>query len=251
MNAIEKVELGEWATLYCGDCLDVLPTLEREGIDVVITDPPYGIPHKFGTQKHQPGKGSRRLQFDWDSEETTAQVLEVVKISTGFGRSHLWFCGLHQASYIADQLLADGFTSKPAAWVKTCPPPAGKGNWWPSAFELAVYGYRSGAYFGDLDTCRSNVWVYDSYRYGQPGKCGHPTQKPLKLMAHIISGMVPPDGCILDCYAGSGSTGVAAVRLGRKFTGIELEKRWFDVACKRIEAALPENAEPLFEGLEA
>ncbi len=129
-------------------------------------------------------------------------------------------------------------TPKPGSWVKECPPPAGAGNWWPSGFEHAVYAYRSGAWFGDTDPKRSNVWLADSYRFGQPGKEDHPTQKPLDLMSRLVRSIVAPGALALDPFMGSGTTGVAAVNLGRKFIGIEIEPKYFDIACRRIQAAL-------------
>jgi len=65
----------------------------------------------------------------------------------------------------------------------------------------------------------------------------HNTQKPIELMGELIRVAVPIGGCVLDPFMGSGSTGVAALKLGRKFIGIEIEPRYFDIACKRISEA--------------
>ena len=151
--------------------------------------------------------------------------------------SFFTFCGLSQATLIADMAGDEGFTAKPAVWVKECPPPAGLGNWWPSGMQMAVYGYKSGAYFNDTDPRRSNVFVADAYRFGQPGKVDHPTQTPLVLMERFVRAMVPPSGFALDPFMGSGTTGVACAKLGRAFIGVEREEKYFDIACRRIEAA--------------
>lgn len=126
--------------------------------------------------------------------------------------------------------------------MKLCPPPALQGNWWPSGFELAVYAYCTGAWFGDTNSKRCNVFTFDSYRYGQPGKAEHPTQKPIRLMRLLASALARPGGAILDPFMGSGSTGVAAIEDGRTFIGIEREPRYFDIACRRIEDAQPQGA---------
>jgi site-specific DNA-methyltransferase (adenine-specific) len=232
-----KIEhLSDSVTLYLGDCRDVLPTLPRA--DAVIADPPYGIPHAFGLQKGSSRKGTRRLQFVWDGVGVTDAVLEAVNIAAYLADAQLWFCGLHQTSFIADILLDAGLTPKPAAWVKECPPPAGAGNWWPSGFEHAVYAYRSGAWFGDTNPKRSNVWLADSYRYGQPGKVDHPTQKPLDLMKRLVGAIVAPGALALDPFMGSGTTGVAAIQLGRRFVGVEKEEKYFDIARARMADAL-------------
>jgi site-specific DNA-methyltransferase (adenine-specific) len=238
-----------WATsdgavrLFLGDCLEVLPGVPI--VDAVLTDTPYGIVNEFGENT---GNGTRTMQFEWDSPTITLKVLDALRLA--FSRCDtkagcFVFCGGDQFGGVLEVVRESGFTAKPATWVKTCPPPAGKGNWWPSGFEFAVYGYRTGAYFGDTDPKRSNVFVCDSYRYGQPGKVDHPTQKPLRLIHRIATAIVPPRGVALDCFMGSGTTGVACVRTGRRFIGIEKEPKYFEIAVKRITDEL--SRAPLFE----
>jgi site-specific DNA-methyltransferase (adenine-specific) len=222
--------------LYLGDCRDILPLVGA--VDAVIADPPFSIPHEFGEAKGRSGKGTRKLQWDWDAKMSRDDVVEALRLSVAKSKAFITFCGLSQATMIADMTEALGFVAKPAVWVKECPPPAGKGNWWPSGMQLAVYGYRegTGAYFGDDDPKRSNVFTADAYRFGQPGKTGHPTQTPLVLMERFVRSLVPPDGTALDPFMGSGTTGVACAKAGRRFVGCEIDQKWFDVTCKRIEA---------------
>ena len=73
--------------------------------------------------------------------------------------------------------------------------------------------------------------------HGQPGQVDHPTQKPLGLISWNIDRTVAPDALALDPFMGSGTTGVACAKLGRRFIGIEIEPKYFDIACRRIEAA--------------
>jgi DNA modification methylase len=228
--------------LYLGDCRDVLPTLEAGCVSAVVTDPPYGIVNKFGVMNSS--KGNRRLQFEWDDSSAVASsVASAVALVKRPGAA-IVFCGFDTATLVQSAICSSGMIPKPMAWVKKCPPPAGKGNWWPSAFEIGVYAYHRGAWFGDTNTKRSNVFVYDAMRHGQPGKNGHPTQKPLKLMDRLICGVVPPGTCCIDPFMGSGSTGVAAIRSGRQFIGIELDRHWLDISIRRIEAEF--NRHPLF-----
>ena len=79
----------------------------------------------------------------------------------------------------------------------------------------------------------SDVWTFDPPKSNH----GHPTEKPVPLMAHIVRLSVRPGGHAVDPFMGSGTTGVACVQLGRKFTGIERERKYFDIACRRIEDA--------------
>jgi adenine-specific DNA-methyltransferase len=86
--------------------------------------------------------------------------------------------------------------------------------------------------------CRPGDQFSDIWRFApNTSSDGHPTQKPLRLMEYIVRLSVRPDGAVLDPFMGSGSTGVACANLGRKFIGIEIEPKYFDIACTRIEAA--------------
>lgn len=162
-------------TIYHGYCRAVLPELSLRA-DAVVADPPYGIVNRFGWQHRL--DGTRRLQFAWDDENITDEVIEGLSAALDLAHDRAGafvFCGGDQLGRVFDCLRRHNFTAKPACWVKACPPPTCPGNWWPSGFEYAAYGYRTGAYFGETDPKRSNVFVADSYRHGQPGKVDHPT----------------------------------------------------------------------------
>ena len=219
--------------IYCGDCREILPTLEARSIDTVITDPPYGIVNDFGIAIKQ--DGIRKLSFDWDKPEGVAEgVAEGVRLCKS-SASCFVFSSIDIVGLLLEKVREQGFICKPAAWVKECPPPAGFGNWWPSGFELAFYGYRNSPYFGDVDRKRSNVFVADSLRYGQPGKNGHPTQKPLVLMAKLVKALCRQDGMVLDPFMGSGTTLRAAKDAGCRAIGIEIEEKYCETAARRME----------------
>lgn len=231
-----KEVIGD-CTLYLGDCLEVLPTLGK--VDALVTDPPYGIINQFGSQAKKDGK--RTLQFAWDGPQVNETVIAAVAKAGELASSFFCFCGTSQISYLELEL-GKRFTVKPAVWIKACPPPSMPGNWWPSGFEYALYGYTPGAHFGDDDTKRSNVFYTDTYRAGirAAEKVAHPTQKWLPLMERIVASIVPENGTALDVFMGSGTTGVACVRQGRSFVGIELNPEYFEIACDRIRRAYAE-----------
>ena len=77
----------------------------------------------------------------------------------------------------------------------------------------------------------------DALRAGNQEKAGHPTQKPLAVMNHLVDSLAAPGAAVLDMFMGSGTTGVAAVQMGRRFIGIEREPKYFEIACKRLEDA--------------
>ena len=223
-------------TIYHGDSKDVLtglPLYVAEGYKVLITDPPYSLPWKYGRNK---GPNSNRLmEFDFNNKgAATPDIVEVLDLCFHAIEALHIFCGDIQYGYIAERALTHRMTVKPWAWVKDCPPPAAPGNWWTSGFELAMYGFKQGAWFGDSNPARRNVYHSDTYRHGQPGKVDHPTQKWLPMIRFIVESIAPPDGLVLDPFMGSGTTLRAAKDLGRKAIGIELEERYCEISAKRL-----------------
>lgn len=193
------------ATLYLGDCRDILPTLEK--VDAVVTDPPYGL----ATGKQKCG-GSKSLEWgeqDWDREICQSAVDLAVKSGD---RVILW-----GGNY---------YTLPPSrcwlAWDK-CQPDA----WYSTAhFELAWTNM-------DRNARRWRMSQVEAYS-GMDKK--HPSQKPVKLMRWCLY-LIPESRTILDPFMGSGTTGVAAVQMGRDFIGIERDPTFFAIACDRIEQA--------------
>lgn len=233
MTRIERIDN---ATLYLGDCRDILPTLPK--VDAVITDPPYGIVAQFGEQNRL--DGSRKLQWEWDGADTHGLIRGslglMVDRLTRPGNAFA-FAGFDTVEFAREIFRTAGMTPKPWAWVKKCPPPPMPGNRWPSAFEVACFGYDAGAYFGDANVSRRNVMIEDALRAGNGERAGHPTQKPIAVMEPLVSALCRPGGTVLDGFMGSASTGVACMNLGRQFIGIECEPKYFDIACRRIEDA--------------
>ena len=192
----EKVVIGN-ATLYRGDCMDVLPTLPK--VDAVITDPPYGI----GIAANPVRQAHEKL--DWDSSVPDACVLNAV-VSAG-DLAVVW-----GGNYFALPPSQCFFV-----WDKVQP----------QDFSLAMCEQAWTNKKGPAKLYRQPVLSY---------RKEHPTQKPMELMKWCIEQAGNPQ-TILDPFMGSGTTGVAAVQMGRKFIGIEREPKYFDIACKRIEDA--------------
>lgn len=187
------------ATLYLGDCMNILPTLPK--VDAVITDPPYGI----GANKQTLGKGKKEFDRcgEWDKNAPSLSSI----ISAG---EILCFWG---GNYFTDQL-----------------PPT---NDW-----LIWHKKNDGRSFSECEMAWTNFCKqtrHFSHHWSGEDKI-HPTMKPLPVMLWCI-GFVPDAKTILDPFMGSGTTGVAAIQMGRKFIGIEREPKYFDIACKRIEDA--------------
>jgi site-specific DNA-methyltransferase (adenine-specific) len=238
-GAAQRVERIGDCTLYLGDCRDILPTLSN--VDAVVTDPPYSISVKGSAHVSRPGKGTRRLDFfagDDDWQAMTALVEESARLAIerlSPTASMYWWCGHRQFNALTTLFEQAGFSTRFLVWSKLCPSPAPPGSGWPSGAELCLYAYRPGRTFNGSP--KSSVIVSDSYRFGQPGKVDHPTQKPFGTIDPLIAASTNPGEVILDCFMGSGTTGVCSVKQGRSFIGIEREPAYFDIACRRIAEA--------------
>lgn len=195
------------ATLYLGDCREILPTLPK--VDAVITDPPYGI-NKDGQKESTGGHGGRKeYEFlGWDSVRPDAEVFRLILAAAS---KHVIWGG----NYFADLLPVTG---KWFVWDKGQRINQSDG-------ELA-WTHESGA----LRICTMNR--VELMKDGAE----HPTQKPVRLMEWCIA-QIKASGTVLDPFMGSGSTGVGCMRQQLPFIGIEREPKYFDIACRRIEDA--------------
>lgn len=235
-NPILKKEVIGAQTLLLGDCLSIMPLLGR--FDACICDPPYSV-SVAGSQNKSP-KGTRNLDFfdgddDWQAMiETVAQAIGLVVRREP--RNIVVWCGHRQIGRIVGDLEATGYSTRLLCWKKSCPAPAAPGAGFTSAFEQAVYAFRSGRQWNGGQYTH-NVFEADSYRFGQPGKVAHPTQKPLSLIEWNVRLLTDQSDAVLDCFMGSGTTLVACQKLGRRGTGIELDPEYFEIACRRVDEA--------------
>lgn len=221
---MSRVETIGRATLYLGDCRDILPVLPK--VDAVVTDPPYGIGADAAAKKAaeqrkaaearplgertKAGRGWKDYgDTDWDSERPSREVFDLMRERS---KEQIVWGGNYFTDYLPP-------TMQWLVWDK------GQRD-----FSLA-----------DCEFAWSSQWkasrVFDYPRAAalQDGK-EHPTQKPIALMKWCLS-LLPKAETILDCFLGSGTTGVAAVQMGRDFIGIEREEKYFEIACRRIEQA--------------
>ena len=203
------------ATLYLGDCRDILPTLGK--VDAVITDPPYGIKRDGKPKSTSSHGGHKGYEFlGWDQGRPSKEFFDLI-----VGKSKIQI--VWGGNYFADLLPA---TSKWLFWDK--------GQRIDQADGELAWTSMEGA---------MRVYLLNRAAIAQDGAV-HPTQKPVKLMAWCIEQAGNPK-TILDPFMGSGTTGVAALQLGRSFIGIEKEQKYFDIACRRIEQAASQGQ--LFE----
>jgi site-specific DNA-methyltransferase (adenine-specific)/modification methylase len=203
MSAQRIEQLADGVTLYLGDCRDVLPTLGL--FDAVVTDPPYGIGFAADPTKWQERAG--HLPDTWD-DKTFSGLDDIIAC----GRAKIVWGGNYYELPRSRGWLA---------WFKPDSPPS------MADFELA---------WTNLD--KNARKITHSISATNPERVGHPTQKPVAVMLFCLDQLPPNTQSIIDPFMGSGTTGVAAVRRGKAFCGIEREPKYFEMAIRRISDAL-------------
>jgi site-specific DNA-methyltransferase (adenine-specific) len=211
-KAAKRIEQIGDATLLLGDCLEILPTLGK--VDAVVTDPPYGM--------------------KWDGKVSVGK--------NGHGATGA------KAKHYGVSIHGDDQPFDAAPWLQYKNVLLWGFNHFPEQLRRGralVWIKRSDEGFGsflsdaEIAWCSAGHGVYcfrDQSLMGETNQRAHPTQKPVPLMRWCVE-QFPGAHTILDPFMGSGTTGVACAKLGRKFIGIEIEPRYFDIACKRIEEA--------------
>jgi site-specific DNA-methyltransferase (adenine-specific) len=200
---LSRIEtIAEGVTLYLGDCREVLPTLGK--FDAVVTDPPYGI--GFAAQPTKWQRRAGHVAREWD--DLTVDGLQ--------------------------ELLALG--KKQVVWGGNYYPLAPSRGWL-SWFKPDAPPSMGSVEFAWTNLDQNPRQISQSISATNAERVGHPTQKPLAVMNFTLC-EIGPAQTILDPFMGSGTTGVAAVKLGRSFTGIEVDPGYFEIALKRISDAL-------------
>lgn len=218
------------ATLYLGDCMEILPTLPR--VDAVITDPPYGEQtHANAKSNRGGGSGKKAIDFDCLTSDELREIFELCNVLCD-----RWTVATMEWRHVAE------FDKNPpnglelvrfGVWLKTNPMPQISADrpaqgWEGIAYMHATNGQKK--YWGGGGS-------HGNYTGPVITDGNHPTGKPIPLFSKFVQNFTEKNDTILDPFMGSGTTGVAAVQMGRQFIGIEREPKYFDIACKRIEEA--------------
>lgn len=211
----EKVVIGN-AELWHGDCREVLPLLPKA--DALVTDPPYEIAAAGG------GIGAKR-KYLADIDGHIDEGFDIAMLSAF--DNWMVFCGKPQLMNLMMQADKQGLRWQLRTWNKTNPTPLTNGNYLPDT-EYIVHAFKTHVWQG------KKRWIV-----GNVEKSGydHPTVKPQYVMADALQCASNRGDLVLDCFMGTGSTGVACMDMGRRFIGIERERKYFDIACERIARA--------------
>ena len=221
-----------------GDCLELLKSLQDNSVDLVVTDPPFGV----NFQSHRRKEKYEHIQNDDNLEflpELMAELNRVLKPDT-----HIYmFCAFKTIDVFKQEFEKYFELKNIIIWNKGN---FGTGNYYRFKYEMVLFGQKGNKpmknhSFDDVLDCNGT------------GNEFHPTQKPIDLMIELVTVHTRVNDVVLDPFAGSGSTGVACKLLNRDFIGMEIDEKYFNIAKQRIkngfvqeEVNLDENS-PLFE----
>lgn len=231
--------------IYNDDCLEVMREIETSSVNLLLTDPPYNL-GKFMKSRNAGIFRMRDNHFvasGWDDLEYTEWTEQM---SQFFNQSYrvlkkggalVVFMSLMKLETIISLAMEAGFYYKTVGiWHKTNPMPRNMNITFVNSTEAWVYFLKdaaSGTFNNDgkmiHDHLETSITPMSEKKYGK-----HPTQKPLKLLENLVSVLSNPNDVVLDPFMGSGSTGVAALKQGRKFIGVELDKNYFEITQKRL-----------------
>ena len=231
------------ATLYLGDCRDVLPTITGNSIDVIWTDPPYGHSNHDGDwnarlNAHRGIESKPIANDDGGSMRAVvdAMLTEAVRILNEDCCCCCCCCGggpKPTFAWVAERMDRDGLSFfHSVIWDKLNP---GLGWRYRRQHEMVMIAHRTGGTLRWQDDAKA---VRNIYSQMPPRDRVHPNEKPVEMVAHFLNLHSYLGDTILDPFMGSGTTGVAALRMGRKFVGIEYDPEHFETALRRISESV-------------
>ena len=206
----------EHGTIYCGDCLDILPTLADKSIDLVLTDPPYGI------------------NLEYEGYQDTSEN---------------WYALMNkfipEAKRVGKMIIMPSCKIYMMKWFYDNHPPD-----WLICWYKGSVGHNSFIGFNDWEPhlvygkTKTNLCMHDYFQTQsspKKGSLGHPCPKPVAWAAWIVTRATVEADIILDPFAGSGTTAIACIRYKRKYILIEKEEKYCEIAAKRIETELEQT----------
>lgn len=240
--------INEDFKLYNNDCLKQLKEIETDSIDLIITDPPYNLA-KFMKDRQTNLKKMRSNFFGdagWDDDEYDIWINHMDKFFKEANRvlkkrgSLILFMSIIKVESLIKLAQKHKFYYKTTGiWHKTNPMPRNMNLHFINSTEAWIYfvnDAKTGTFNNEgkalHDFIETSLTPSTEKKFGK-----HPTQKPIVLIDHFVKILSKKNDIVLDCFMGSGSTGVSAVKQNRKFIGIEYNKDYFDIAKNRIDEA--------------
>lgn len=221
--------LNKWLnTIQCIDSIIALPQIPDNSVNLLLTDPPYGISRQLNCKGMKLGT-TATLDFDfgkWDKFNYKWIELGVKKTKGWF----MSFCAKKDIGIYWDYLEKNKFKAiDVVAWQKPDPIPLNAKSRFLNAWEAIIVGKKNGAFWGS--NYKHNILKYQAPK---SGKRFHPTQKPIELIRELIMLSTEPGDIVLDPFIGSGTTAVACKQLGRNFVGFEASDDYCKIANIRL-----------------
>lgn len=217
-------------TLIHGDCRDVLGELPDGSVDLVLTDPPYGVGYSTG-RRSVCTRSSTRLAYDLATAPLLNDTADALAPLLNDTAVIYWFAAPERLDVMMPIVRGLGDVPNVLCWDKGNCTAGDLETTYGQQWEAIIYARRTRTPLlggRDRDVLRFSRGATAAYL--------HPTQKPLPLLRYLLSRH--PSGTVLDMFAGSGTTGRAAKDLGRRCLMVELEERYVEIAARRLEQAV-------------
>jgi len=221
--------IKKWSnTIQLMDCMEGMKKLPNNSVDLIITDPPYGISRELNCKNQKLGT-TAKINFnfgEWDKFNEDWFDVAVNKTKGWI----ISFCAKKDIGFYWDILEKNNFKAVDAiVWQKPDPIPLNGKSKMLNAWEAAIIGKKAGAHFAGR--CQHNIFKYQAPK----GKNRiHPTQKPVNLIKDLILLTTKGGDLILDPFSGSGTTAVACIETKRSYIGFEIDKNYYEASLKRI-----------------
>ncbi len=219
--------------LLHGDCLELMKDIPDGSVDLVLTDPPYLIDYHTARRKDKTHDFCTSIQGDTNPGLITQYIEQCYRILKDNTAMYM-FCSPDRVDFFKQALERVGFKIKNLiVWVKNNHTAGDLKAQFGKRYELLFLVNKGRKFFnGERLT---DVWYFDKVA---GSKQVHQNQKPIDLLTRCILKHSNKGDIVFDGFSGSGSTGVACVNTGRKFIGIEIEEKYFNIAKERINSAL-------------
>lgn len=220
--------------LLQGNCLEELKNIADKSVDLVVIDPPYqivagGSGGCFGADKRTYHSEVKTLSDGITNNilDELARVMKKINI-------YIW-CNKNQLKQYINYFEDLGCTTDLITWHKTNPVPTCNNKYLSDTEYILFFREKGAKIYGSYET-KKKYYVTTTNKEDKK-KYNHPTIKPLNIIKNLIINSSNENEVVLDCFMGSGTTGVACKELNREFIGIELDEKYFNIAKERIERA--------------
>ena len=236
---VDKLGPYDLGRIYQGDCLELMKAIPSGSVDIVMTSPPYNtLPiSSIGSGMHKGCGWLKKASCgypdsmpEYEYQEWMRTVFtECLRITKGL----VWVNhkvryrdgkAVHPCRFLPFPIYSEVIWSRPGSYALNC-------KRFAPSHEMLI-GFGECAYWDDAFNKLMSVWRISYDR----GNDDHPCAYPVELASRPIGASCPPDGIVLDPFAGTGTTAIACARLGRRFLGFELDQKWVDLGNDRIKA---------------